>query len=719
MTFLNVILIGGAAAVAVPIIIHLLNKNRYRTVRWGAMHLLEMTLKVNQRRLRLEQLLLLLVRCFVLAALAFCMARPVLTGASLLVGAAKTSMVVLLDNSYSMDHRGAGAPNFELARELAAKVVGELGRGSDVMVMQMASGGAPLYDASVTDIGRVAKDLRVLEAGFGKADVASSLEKAAAIIAKAPQSYREIVVVSDFQKVSWSEKETPTRKRLADQLRKMNLPPQITLFHAGTQGRENVCVESLDFSRTVLGVRQPVTVRATVRNFGERELPDLRVFFRVDGAERSAAQISLGAGEQKQVLFTCTFDTPGSHVIEVVTDADPLKADNSYAASIPVWDHVPVLVVNGDPNPEPLRGETDYLQIALQPFQQGKEKAELSDLIAGTTVTLDGLDEKALADKRVVVLANVSRLSDAQLRAVKDFVRDGGGLLIFPGERVDTAWYNRDLAAFGLMPATFLALAGGREAKTPPTRIVPQHFSHPALEFFNDTRNGNLADGELRQWFRLREPPPNDSLLNAFARLDSGDPFLVEKKFGEGRVILCAVPCDTDWGNLPLRPFYLPLMQRLVTHLASTVFPPRNLEPSQPAVAFLPADSARKKATITDPLGEKHELTVAAKGGRGVVEFAKTQRPGLYVLAAPDGAVIHFVVNINREESDLSQLPEPERRAAAKAMSAELVSSVEEYKALDRRRRFGSELWQPLLWAVLGALFAELLLQQFITRRRR
>ncbi len=719
MTFLNVILIGGAAAVAVPIIIHLLNKNRYRTVRWGAMHLLEMTLKVNQRRLRLEQLLLLLVRCFVLAALAFCMARPVLTGASLLVGAAKTSMVVLLDNSYSMDHRGAGAPNFELARELAAKVVGELGRGSDVMVMQMASGGAPLYDASVTDIGRVAKDLRVLEAGFGKADVASSLEKAAAIIAKAPQSYREIVVVSDFQKVSWSEKETPTRKRLADQLRKMNLPPQITLFHAGTQGRENVCVESLDFSRTVLGVRQPVTVRATVRNFGERELPDLRVFFRVDGAERSAAQISLGAGEQKQVLFTCTFDTPGSHVIEVVTDADPLKADNSYAASIPVWDHVPVLVVNGDPNPEPLRGETDYLQIALQPFQQGKEKAELSDLIAGTTVTLDGLDEKALADKRVVVLANVSRLSDAQLRAVKDFVRDGGGLLIFPGERVDTAWYNRDLAAFGLMPATFLALAGGREAKTPPTRIVPQHFSHPALEFFNDTRNGNLADGELRQWFRLREPPPNDSLLNAFARLDSGDPFLVEKKFGEGRVILCAVPCDTDWGNLPLRPFYLPLMQRLVTHLASTVFPPRNLEPGQPAVAFLPADSARKKATITDPLGEKHELTVAAKGGRGVVEFAKTQRPGLYVLAAPDGAVIHFVVNINREESDLSQLPEPERRAAAKAMSAELVSSVEEYKALDRRRRFGSELWQPLLWAVLGALFAELLLQQFITRRRR
>ena len=717
MTFLNVILLGGAAAVAVPIIIHLFNKNRYRTVRWGAMHLLDMTLKVSQRRLRLEQLLLLLLRCFVLAALAFCMARPVLTGASLLVGAAKTSMVVLLDNSYSMDHRGAGAPNFEHARELAAKVVAELGRGSDVTVFQMSAGGTPLHDAPMSDPGRVAKDLRALEAGFGKADVASSLEKAAAIIAKAPQSYREIVIVSDFQKVSWSEKEEAARKRLADQLRKMTLPPQITLFHVGAEGRENVCVESLDFARTVLGVRQPATIRATVRNFGERELADLRVFFRVDGAERAAAQISLGAGEQKQMLFTHTFDTPGSHVVEVATDADPLKADNAYAASIPVWDHVPVLVVNGDPNPEPLRGETDYLQIALQPLRQ--DKAELSDLIASTTVTLDGLDEKALGDKRVVVLANVSRLSDAQLRMVKDFVRDGGGLLIFPGDRVDTAWYNRDLAGFGLMPATFLALAGGREAKVPSTRVVPQHFSHAALEFFNDTRNGNLADGELQQWFRLREPPPNDALLNAFARLDSGDPFLVEKKFGEGRVILCAAPCDADWSNLPLRPFYLPLMQRLVTYLASTVFPARNLEPGQPAVAFLPAESANKKAAITDPLGEKHEVPVVAKGGRGVVEFAKTQRPGLYVLAAPDGTTIHFVVNINREESDLRQLTEPERKTAAKTMGAELVGSVEEYKALDRRRRFGSELWKPLLWTVLAALFGEMLLQQFLARRRK
>jgi hypothetical protein len=717
MTFLNLILLGGAAAVVIPIVIHLLNKNRYRTVPWGAMHLLDMTLKVSQRRLRLEQLLLLLLRCLVLAALAFCMARPVLTGASLLVGTAKTSLIILLDNSYSMDHRAAGAANFDQARDLAAKVVGELGRGSDVTVFQMAAGGAPLHDTPVTDLSRVAKELRALESGFGKADVVASLEKAAGATAKTPQSYREIIVISDFQRVSWPEKEGAARWRITSQLHKMNLPPQLTLFHVGAEGRENVSVESLDFSQTVLGVRQPVTIRASVRNFGERALPDLRVFFRVDGVERAASQIALAAGEQNQVLFTHTFDTPGSHVVEVVTDADPLKADNTYAASIPVWDHVPTLVVNGDPSPEPLRGETDYLQIALQPFQQ--EKAQLSDLITSTLVTPDALDEKALAGQRVLVLANVSRLSDASLRAVKDFVRDGGGLLLFPGDRVNTAWYNQELAAFGLMPTPFLALAGSRDGKTAPTRIVTQHFSHPALEFFNDARNGNLADGQLQQWFRLREPPPNDTLLNAFARLDSGDPFLVEKKFGEGRVILCAAPCDADGNNLPMRPFYLPLMQRLVTYLASTVFPPRNLEPGQPAVAFLPTDSVKKKAVITDPLGEKHEVTLIAKGSRGVFEFAKTQRPGLYVLAAPDGTTTHFVVNTNREESDLRQLPESERAAAAKAMGAELVGSVEEYKALDRRRRFGRELWQPVLWAVLGALFGEILLQQFLARRRR
>jgi hypothetical protein len=202
------------------------------------------------------------------------------------------------------------------------------------------------------------------------------------------------------------------------------------------------------------------------------------------------------------------------------------------------------------------------------------------------------------------------------------------------------------------------------------------------------------------------------------ARLDSGDPFLVERRAGEGRVIQACVPCDADRSNLPMRPFFLPLMQQLATYLASTVYPPRNVEVGKPLVAFLPPAAAGKKAVLTDPDGNSAEVPVLARGMRAVAEVAATQRPGLYVLEAPGNQRVHFVVGTDRKESELRQLTEEEFRALAKSMGASGVRSWNEYRQLDQERRFGQEIWQPLLLAMVALMFGELLLQQLFARRK-
>jgi hypothetical protein len=238
---------------------------------------------------------------------------------------------------------------------------------------------------------------------------------------------------------------------------------------------------------------------------------------------------------------------------------------------------------------------------------------------------------------------------------------------------------------------------------------------------FNDPRNGNLSDAQIWLWYKMREgagPRAAESGLSVIARLDSGDPFLVEKKLGQGRVVQAAVPCDADWSNLPMRPFYLPLMQQLATHLASSVYPPRNVEVGRPLVAFLPAADAGKRAVLTDPDGRALELAVSARGMRAVVEHGATQRPGLYVLDAPGGQKVHFVVRTDRRESDLRQLSPERLQALAKSMGATLVTSWAEYRQMDRQRRFGQEIWPAILWTLVILLFAELLLQQYFARRR-
>jgi len=722
VTFLNAALIAGMAAVAIPIIIHLFHRSKFKIVPWGAMHLLEAVLRKNTKRLKLEQLILLLIRCSIPVALALCMARPVITGLAPLLKNNKISTVLILDNSYSMEAGGPANSNFQQAKEAARQIVDNLVPGSDVAIVQMAGGASTLLDEPTFDLDRVRGELGKMRAGFGAATVPEAFQVARAVQPRLNQLNREVIVLTDFQKVTWSENgglPATERARIAGQIAEGKTPSRLTFFHVGKEVTDNVSVESLQFNRMILGVGQQLRVRASLQNHGEGEYRDLRVVFKVDGKERSVSQASLGAREKGQVLFTHTFDTSGSHVVEVVAEADPLVADNSMMASIPVWDRMPVLLVSGDMNPEPLMGETDFVEIALRPF--GNAKVEMADLITTKTVDARELDAKMLAETRVVILANVSQLSETQLKAIEAFTKEGGGILIFPGNRINSAWYNTTLLSGGkgLLPLPVVSLSGSTNSGARAS-IVSQHYEHPALEMFNDPRNGNLSEADIRLWYKMREESgkSGDSAVTVIARLDTGDPFLVEKKYGEGRVLECAVPCDAEWTNLPARPFYLPLMQQLVTYLASKVFPPRNVDVGKPLVAFLPAGDAGKKAILTDPEGKAREVQVQSKGTRAVAEFGETQRPGLYVLDGPGNSRIHFVVNVDRKESDLAQLAETEVQGVAKAMGATVVKSFNDYRSLDQQRRFGQEIWQFLLATVVGLIFVEMLLEQLFARRK-
>jgi hypothetical protein len=721
MTFLNAALLAGAAALAIPIIIHLFHKSRFTIVNWGAMHLLESVIRTNRRRIRIEQLILLLIRCVIPVLLALAMARPVWKGMQTLIGNVPTSTVVALDNSYSMEAGRAGVSNFTLAKNETTRLISDLKRGAELGVVLMGEGGGPLLDAPTYDTARVTQAIHKTGAGFGTASIPQALDDAAALVERMREPSRQIVVLTDFQHVSFPADERDLLKEKLARLRRLAVPPMVTFFDVGNEVKDNVAIEGLEFSRLVVGVGQKIQIRALLRNYGPAPYPDLRVLCKTDGKEKAASQIALGPNDKGQVLFTHAFDTPGSHVIEVSVEADTLKADNVFLASVPVRDKVPVLLVNGDPSGEPLKGETDFAEIALQPF--GAAKVELADLIKTRVIKPEELDASKLAEASVALLANVRRLNDLQLKALEEYVRGGGGLLLFPGNRVDSAWWNAQLYknGEGLLPAMLGGLLGEANPGGAASSIIAQRFDNAALELFNDPRNGTLADSVVRVWFKLDEASARAAhpAATVLARLETGDPFFVEKSFGEGRVISCATAVDADWSNLPVRAFYLPLLQRLSVYLASTIYPPRNLDVGQPLVAFIdPAADAAKKAALTLPDGHLVEVPVEKKGTRAVVEFARTQQPGIYTLQPPGGGAIHYVVNASRRESDLAKLSGAEIAEFAREQQVGLVRTSAEFRALEQTRRFGKEMWKPLLWSLLGMMFVEMVVQQRFARGR-
>jgi hypothetical protein len=718
VNFLNIALLGGIAALSIPIIIHLFHRSRFKVVKWGAMHLLEAVLRTNQRRVQIEQWILLAIRCAIPVLLALAMARPLWKGARSLIGDAKTSTIVLLDNSYSMEAGRAGSSSYGIAKDETQRLINELRPGSEVHVVLMGEGGRGLLDTPTYDLSRVTQALTKTSAGYGTARVPAALDFAAGTFEKMHESTRRLVVLTDFQRVSFPATEDKLLGRALERLKLQPVSPNITFWDVGQDVKENVAIESLDFSRLMIGVGQKIQIRANLRNFGDANHQDLRVTLKVDGKDKAASQVALGPRAKAQVLFTQAFDAAGSHVVEVSTEPDVLAADNNFLASIAVRDRVPVLLVDGVPGtgPDDIKAETGYLKIALSPFAAGR--VELSDLIDARTVPVDGLTAKQLADMAVVVLANVRSLSAEQLKVLEDFVNNGGGLLIFPGDRTDTTWWNGAFAK--LAPLPLGGVSGELKEGAPGVGVTSQRFENPALELFNDPRNGSMTEAAVKVWFKMRPPASTGGPLDpvVLARLESGDPFLAEKVFGQGRVISCATAADADWSNLPARPFYLPLVQRLCVYLASTVYPPRNLEVGQQLVSFLPATAVGKKAVLTGPDGAPQEVPVVKKGERGVVEFGPVYNPGLYTLTPPASPPLHYVFNADRKESDLARLSEGDVAELSKTHGVPVVRSAAEYRQIEHAQRFGQELWK---WALLGLLlfiFLELLLEQRFARSR-
>ena len=604
----------------------------------GAMHLLESVIRVNRKQVQLEQLILLLIRCAIPILLALCLARMVVTdwgpflhrivlpltslaflilyalvpklkalfgilcaGCLIYVLAAETgvigsdyaqkeissksmdvpsSTVILMDDSFSMNADGG----FETAGNFAEGFLDKLKKGSEATVVRMGGTASPIFEKPTSETKTLGQRSGQLRAASDRVDLAGSFDSGIKAIHEGQNAKREIILISDFRKADW-ERTGSSLAVLRERLENETLRPAITFIDVGGTSLENASVESIDLSASSVGVGQKVLIKAELRNHGSKSAYDgdlpVRLFVN-DGIEPvQETVVSLEPGETGQVLFPHKFSEAGSSTVTVEIGArDALDSDNRRSSSIAVLDRLGVLLVDGSPSEEWLQGETDFLKIALTPFEeaQTKKSIQAKDLIEASVTPVDKLTPAVIKDgnQSVIVLANVPKLKEDQVDALSSFVQNGGGLWLCLGDRVDGKWYNDVLGSErnGLLPLDLFNLGGSLTDDSVRTKVVASYFEHPALSLFNDRRNGNLADADLWRWHRLDESDPSSFRdTTILARMETGDAFLAEKKVGKGVVVQMATAADGDWSNMPIRSCYLPLAQQITTYLADQVTP--------------------------------------------------------------------------------------------------------------------------------------------------
>ncbi len=461
---LNVAMLLGLSGAALPVIIHLLNRRRDTVIDWGAMQFLDLG-RQSRRRIRLAEFLLMLARMGLLALVALALARPFWAprasaasgegstegaGAGLSRDAPPRDVVLVIDGSASMDRRlRSGTTPRARAVAWARQFVRQSRPGDATAILVAGEGVHRLVNPPRFDPAKLDEALTRIKAARGSSDIPAALVEAFRILEKTRNPGRIIVVLTDGQRYAWRPGETNRWAIVRDLHRRLPFPPAIWSIALGTgepADMPNGSVGPLNLTRTLVTPGLPLAVTTIVENAGPGPMLRTAELFTDGSLVAGSAQVvgPIPAGGRAPLAFRTSLTAPGSHLLTVRLDGvDALPGDDEADTPIEVAPAVPVLLVNGEPGSEPFSGETDFLRAAMAPTGDDTPQVR-ARVLRPAQLTAD-----ALKRQRVLVLANVDRLTSDQIATIGAFVESGGGLLVAPGDRTDAPSLN----AIGWMPA--------------------------------------------------------------------------------------------------------------------------------------------------------------------------------------------------------------------------------------------------------------------------
>jgi hypothetical protein len=686
--FLYPAFLVGLLAAALPILIHLLNRRRLQRIQFPAVRFILLSQKRISRSYRLRHWLLLALRTLAVVFLVLLLANPIFqTGAGLFAGAGPVSLVVLLDNSLSMTWSGDGA-GFKQAKEAARLLISALDDGDRAALLATNTNGKELVRLK-TQKDVLARELDAIELADGTANLSAALEKAYTLLSE-PAGQKEIRLITDMGLTGWDQFSMASLKRVDPSI-------PVKLIRVGRKEQPlNGSIKEIRLGSQVVGVNIPLHIEAILGNFGDHEIKDALVQLSIDGQNKEQKLATVPPRSEATVGFQIRLGQAGAHTGQVSLKKDGLAGNTAADFTLDAQDKLGVLVVDGDPQTALVQSESFFLSRALNPAGDRD-----SSLFLPTVVGPDALSTASLDGYQVVALCNVATLPDSFVGNLQNFLRGGGGVLIFGGDKTQSDNYNQKLAQAA--PAELREKKTGLEASG--EKIAKLDTAHPALQIFSDPI---LLDSlkSSRVWGYARAQARGRILMS----LGNGDPLLVEQSAGAGKVILFTTSADRDWTDLPLKTAYLPLLQSLAQYLAGGKrgHLDGGIVVDSVKEITVPPALVGKSLRVTKPNKQDIEVPIAAAKERALATITENDRAGVYRLSLPGNVPKEstgphlYAVNRPFLESRLEEITERELQAKLAPVRAEVIP-IEALKHGGKR----TDLAFPLLALLIVTLLLE------------
>lgn len=678
MQFLNPFVLFGLAAAGIPVLLHLLNLRKLRTVEFSSLRFLQELQQTRVRRLRLQQMLLLVLRTLlvVLAVMAF--ARPTIPTVLPVLGSeARTSVVILVDNSGSMEAADQRGVRFEQAKEAAKGIIASLTDGDEVAILPMAGLRLDRVDGFTRSLAAARESVDRLERVSDLANLFDGLRAARLMLSDASHAHHDIIIVTDAQSNILPFKSDDSL-RPASGIERIIVVP----IGEGRRGVElNCSVDSVALLTAFIQSDKPVEIEAWIRNGSDADVASLPVGLSFNGVRVAQRAIDIPAGETRSVVLASPPQRTGVITASVDLDDDAIDADNTRHLALVVLPPPRVAIVG--PPAMTLPAET---VLGVKGYSS----------LPHATVYPNASQVLPVLSSYDVVMVCGGVIRDAERNALVQYVRNGGGLVVFASEDPSLALLVSDL---GMRMASISEAGDGA-----PYRIVKVEGTHPLFEGVFRMANDVTRTVDLPVVRRQREVGGQQIVMStAIGGL------LAESQVGLGRVLAVGVAPSSSWSTLPSSGVFPAFVVRSVLYTSArrgTTVTVRVGDRTQIDVRTAGANPAEMR--FRDVYGIEAPAQVVTAGQSTTVLVPAQFAPGVAMVTADTTAIAGIAVQAATVESRLDFISGDTMQSRLQSMVGhdyvDVISTTRPISEAYRASLRGSELWP--LFVVLAVIVA-------------
>jgi len=676
MSFLNAGLLPGLIFVtAVPLLIHLLNLRYPKLFEFSSVKHLRTTIAQRSRLFRWRHLILLALRTLMVAALLFAFLRPTLPRlGSDQAGKNARTVLLLIDQSLSMEYQANGISGRQRAQEEARRILGTLSANDSVNAILAGPTPRAWRVDFARETGDAGRFIEGIKPGLGRADFTQANALAARLFAGVKQG-GELYYLSDFQRKTWANVDfTP-------------VPATARAFFvdvsAGARSNRAILGVTVDQAQVLAG--DTVTLDIEVGNFSDEAMRE-PVKVLLDARVTFEKEVSVAPWSTAHVTLPVPPGGPGLHWCEVGLAPDSLPQDDRFVLTVPVLEKEGILIVSDTPEPE--KDTLLFLKTALNPYEN-----QAGSLLP-QHVRVSDMDGGRLAAVRKVFVTRSGRLDEAHAKLLADFIFHGGGVVWFldgDHETANLTALERAMNA-GPLPIKAGAKRVVKNVGTSAQQIGRGDFRSKFLRLFRDAARQNLA---LLEFYDIHEASATGTGHVLLSYTDE-TPAMTQLQHGLGTLLLMNFSAGELSSNLARQRIFPAWMQEIVKNLET--------EEPQPASSTIGETVTSEvwkhelnSHSLMKPSGREQEIKAEPLGERVAITFTPDET-GIYTMR-PERPLHAYAVNTDPTESDLRAIDRNllPQELGERGQKGYFVEEREDYADLIRGR--------PIFhWFVIGAL---------------